>query len=593
MVNDTVNEIKQKLSIVDLVSRYVSLKKSGNNYKGSCPFHGENTPSLMVSPELQIFKCFGCGEGGDIFSFFQKIEGVDFHDSLVRLGEMVGVEVSREQPDYLKGKNILYQINEASAEFYNFLLVKHPAGKPGLDYLTGKRRLDLATIDSFSLGYAPKQWDLLYQYLLKKKFLTQDMLEAGVILTKSSGQGFIDRFRGRVMFPFTGIDGKVLGFNGRTIFDEQPKYVNTSSTKVFNKSAFLYGLNIAKVDIKKHGILLVEGQMDVITAFKYGIKHVVASSGTALTSGQLKILARYSNTLVFCYDSDNAGVMAIHRGIELAEKEGFEIYVSPMPAKYTDLDQFLNDDPAKAKEVVSTPVPFYDFVISMALSRHDKHSYLGKNQILQDVAPYLSKTQNPVIFDSNVKTLSESLDLSEDVVKQALTSPSAETKLPENKQTGPTIDKAPIYDKTSEFPLEEYMLALIIKAPLGTAQALTYKLAKKDFSSEILQSVFTELKSYLIGRKRKIDINHFVSRFDDQVAGLLKELYLTNLGKAEDDDSAFLLEVEKTFKRLKKEKVKKELKEVAKKIKEAEKDKNSEELKDLLQRFKQLSGRLA
>ncbi len=593
MVNDSVNEIKQKLSIVDLVSRYVSLKKSGHNYKGSCPFHGENTPSLMVSPELQIFKCFGCGEGGDIFSFFQKIEGVDFYDSLVRLGEMVGVEVSREQPDYLKGKNILYQINEASAEFYNFLLVKHPAGKPGLDYLTGKRRLDLNTIDSFSLGYAPKQWDLLYQYLLKKKFLTQDMLEAGVILTKSSGQGFIDRFRGRVMFPFTGIDGKVLGFNGRTIFDEQPKYVNTSSTKVFNKSAFLYGLNIAKVDIKKHGILLVEGQMDVITAFKHDIKHVVASSGTALTSGQLKILARYSNKLVFCYDSDNAGVMAIHRGIEIAEKEGFEIYVSPMPAKYTDLDQFLNDEPERAKEVVSNPVPFYDFVISMALSRHDKHNYLGKNQILQDVAPYLSKTQNPVIFDSNVKTLSESLDLSEDVVKQALTSPATETKLPENKQAGPVIDKAPVYDKTSEFPLEEYMLALIIKAPLGTAQALTYKLAKKDFSSEILQSVFIELKSYLVGRKRKIDVNHFVSRFDDEIAGLLKELYLTNLGKAEDDEGAFLLEVEKTFKRLKKEKVKKELKDVAKKIKEAEKDKNSEELKDLLQRFKQLSGRLA
>lgn len=597
MVNDVVNEVKQKLSIVDLISRYVSLKKSGTNYKGLCPFHGESTPSFMVSPELQIYKCFGCGEGGDIFSFYEKIEGLDFSAALEALGEIAGVEIKKQDSSFTQGKAILYEINDVAAKFYNFLLLKHKAGEVGLNYLMHKRKLDKETIDAFNLGYAPRQWDLLFNYLTKKKYKTEDMLEAGVIIKRSSGQGFIDKFRGRVIFPFKGTDGKILGFNGRTIFDEQPKYINTSSTKVFNKSAFLYGLYLARVNIKKLGAVMVEGQLDVLTAYKHGLRNIVASSGTALTLQQLAQLARYTKQLVFCYDSDLAGIKASMRGIELAEREGFDVYVCPIPAKYTDLDQFINDDRAGAVQCLANPIPFYDFVITTSLNSNDKHSYIGKNKIISEVAPFLNITKNSVILDTGVKTLSEALGVSEESVYDVLRSPVSGVDAvvtPQNvvSNTEP-LDKGPGYAKNRKFPLEEYMLALIMKAPLGTAQALTHRLAKKDFVSEDLQKIFIELKSYLTGRKRKFDIKNFASKLDVRLAGITEQIYLTDLGKADTEETAFMHELEMTFKRLKKEQLRKELKEVTVKIRKAEKEKDSEELKSLVTKLKELSARLA
>lgn len=597
MVNDVVNEIKQKLSIVDLISRYVSLKKSGTNYKGLCPFHGESTPSFMVSPELQIYKCFGCGEGGDIFSFYEKVEGLDFSATLEALGEIAGVEIKKQDNSFTQGKAILYEINYVSAQFYNFLLLNHKAGEVGLDYLKHKRKLDKETITAFYLGYAPHQWDLLFNYLTKKKFKAEDMLEAGVIVRRSSGQGFIDKFRGRIIFPFKGTDGKILGFNGRTIFDEQPKYINTASTKVFNKSAFLYGLDLARVDIKKQGAVMVEGQLDVLTAYKHGVRNIVASSGTALTLQQLGQLGRYTKQLVFCYDSDLAGIKASMRGIELAEKEGFDVYVCPIPPKYTDLDQFFNTDSAGAKQCLANPIPFYDFVITTSLNSNDKHSYVGKNKILSEVAPFLNITKNSVILDTSVKTLSEALGVSEESIYDVLRSPTSSTNAvatPQSASSNPEpLDKGSGYDKNRKFPLEEYMLALIMKAPLGTAQALTHRLAKKDFVSEDLQKIFIELKSYLTGRKRKFDIKNFASKLDAQLAGIIEQIYLTDLGEADAEETAFMHELEKTFKRLKKEQLRKELKEVTVKIRKAEKEKDSEELKSLVTKLKELSARLA
>ena len=597
MVSDVVNEIKQKLSIIDLISRYVSLKKSGTNYKGLCPFHGENTPSFMVSPELQIFKCFGCGEGGDIFSFYEKIEGTDFSTTLEALGEMAGVEIRKQDNDYTRGKAILYEINAAAAQFYHYLLINHVAGNAGLDYLVSKRKLDIKTIDSFKLGYAPRQWDVLLNYLTKKKFNVADMLEAGVIIKRSSGNGFIDKFRGRVVFPFRGIDGKILGFNGRTIFDEQPKYINTASTKVFNKSAFLYGLDLAKVPIKSQGVVMVEGQVDVLTAYRNGIFNIVASSGTALTAQQLNLLARYTKKMIFCYDSDLAGIKASFRGIELAEKEGFDVYVSPIPSKYTDLDQFLTTDVLAAKQCLSNPVPFYEFVITTCLKAHDKHSYIGKNKILAEIAPFLMVTKNPVILDTSVKTLADALDLSEESILQTLKASSTGTNVAVIAQSegrsAVAIDKDLEYDKNRKFPLEEYMLALIMKAPLGTAQALTHRLAKKDFVSEDLQKIFIELKSYLTGRKRKFDIKNFASKLDATLAGTIEEVYLIDLGEADTDENIFLHELERTFKRLKREQVKKELKEVTTKIKRAEKEQDIDALEELMEKLTALTARLA
>ena len=274
---DSVKKVKSRLNIVEVVGSYLDLKKSGKNYKAVCPFHTEDTPSFMVSPELGIYKCFGCGVSGDIFTFVQEMEGISFYDALKKLADRAGVELEdAPKSKTYKLKERLYRINEDTVEFYSHLLLKHKSGKKGLDYLLKKRGLEKKVIKEFQLGYAPKTWDLLYKYLKKKDYKDKRLEQAGVIVPRKKGDGYIDKFRGRVVFPLLDTTGKVQGFMGRTVLDAVPKYLNTSDTPVFTKSSFVYGLAQARVAIKKKGAVFVEGPMDVVSAFQYGLKNVVA-----------------------------------------------------------------------------------------------------------------------------------------------------------------------------------------------------------------------------------------------------------------------------------------------------------------------------
>ena len=295
-------EIKQKINIVDLVNSYVSVKKSGRNYKGICPFHSEKTPSFMVSPELQIFKCFGCNEAGDIFSFIEKIEGVDFPTALEILAEKANVQSKKREnfdSERKSRKGIIFEINHLTLEYYHFILTKHKIGANALDYVKNKRKLTDETIEKFKIGYAPDSWTSLYDFLTRKKYGVNDLISAGVVVSGNKTGNYIDKFKGRVVFPMTDISGKVVGFMGRTIFDRDPKYLNTSDTEVFQKGTFLYGLDKSRVNIKKEGAIFVEGPMDVISASQAGVENVVASLGTSLTMGQLKVVSRYTKAITF------------------------------------------------------------------------------------------------------------------------------------------------------------------------------------------------------------------------------------------------------------------------------------------------------
>jgi DNA primase len=375
---DQIAEIKQKIDVVDLISTYVPLTKSGRNYKGLCPFHSEKTPSFMVSPELQMFKCFGCGQGGDVFKFIELVEGIDFPQALRQLADKAGVKLEQNISDKEEGrKKILYEINHLAAVFYHFILIKHPAGKKALEYFIKKRKIKKETIEQFNLGYAPESWDILYRSFSKKGYKTEDLLNAGLIV-KSTGSGHIDKFRARVMFPLADVSGKIVGFSGRVLDDTAPKYLNTPETQIFHKGSFIFALDKAKLDIKKEGAIVVEGHTDCITAHQYGINNVVASGGTAFTTSQLQILKRYTEDLILCFDADTAGDAAIQRGIELAEKENFNIKVIVVPAPYKDLDELLNADLASAKELISNPIPIYDFYLVSAFKHNDKTTALGK-----------------------------------------------------------------------------------------------------------------------------------------------------------------------------------------------------------------------
>jgi DNA primase len=586
---DTVSQIKQKLDIVDVVAGYLSVKKSGKNYKALCPFHSEDTPSFMISPELQIFKCFGCGEAGDIFTFVEKMEGVDFNSALETLADKAGIKIERGQydPNYKK-KGKVFNINLMAAEFYHHLLTKHKAGKKALEYLKKKRGLDKKTIDAFKLGYAPNTWDTLYRFLHKKGYKDEDLLLSGAVIPRKSEEGgFVDKFRGRIIFPFFDVSGKVVGFGGRDIVGRDPKYLNTQETLVFNKSAFLYGLDKARVDIKKEGVVFVEGPMDVIKAWQNDITNVVAASGTSLTSVQLKMVSRYTKEITFCFDSDEAGLNSTLRALSLAEPFDFDVKVAMIPESYADLDDYLKKSPGAAKKVLKNPVPIYDFYFAGALKRFNKETAYGKKKIVEFLVPFFSKISNNVVLDHYVKQLSEEIKTGEEAIRGALKSPAefeakTDEELPENGEFQKEMKKSP----------EDYLLALFFKAKLDTLGQFLYKLDSDDFAVERNRRLFEEIKKYKDSKPKEFDIKYFTEKIDPNLKDFTLELYLWDLGDLTSNRILFAKEIESTISRIEKNSIKRKLKTISEQIKLAELEKDTKRIEDLSREFSDLSKKL-
>lgn len=582
---DPIAEIKQKIDIVDLIGGYIEIKKAGRNYKAACPFHGEKTPSFMISPELQIYKCFGCGEAGDIFSFHQKIEGIDFADSLKHLAERAHVILPEKSydPDKKKRETML-KINEVSAKFYNFLLTKHKVGEVALKYLAEKRKLNSKTIEEFNIGYSPDSSDSLINFLKKRGFSLEEIVDAGLAVNKNGK--FIDKFRKRIMFPLTGIDGKTVGFTARVMDDSLPKYLNTPETLVFHKSGFIFGLDKARLNLKHEGAVFVEGQMDVISAFQADIRNVMASSGTSLTVGQLKLLSRYTKDITFAFDSDKAGLMAIHRAIELAEKEDFNIKVLLMPKEYKDLDEFVQADGKGAKDYMKKGIPVYDFFLISSMKRNNPTNPIGKKKIMDELVPIFMKIVDPVLKDHYIKKISNEIDVSESVVTQLLNSGVT------NKPISMKDEGNGLQGEMIRQSFEKYILAILLKTPLDMAQTVLYKLGQRDFVDPVLAEVFGELKKYLLGRKRKFEIAQFKKKFTPELAQIIDELYLWDLDNLFADENLLERELNKMFDQIKKNTAKRELKELSFKIRQAEGEGNQKLLTELSKQFKELSEKL-
>jgi DNA primase len=582
---DQVSQIKQKLDVVDVVGSYVSLKKAGRNYRGICPFHSEKTPSFMVSPELQIFKCFGCGAAGDIFNFIEQIEGVDFPTALEQLAEKAGVKLEKSDYDPQNAiKKQIYFINELTAKYYNYLLVKHPAGKPGLDYLKTKRKLKDETIAEFQLGYAPDNWDSLYKFLTKEGIKAEDMLEAGVIVNRQSGGGFVDKFRGRIMFPLKSVDGKVVGFTARTILDREPKYLNTSETPVFHKTFFLFGLDKSKLEIKKDGAVFVEGQMDLISARQGGIKNVVSVSGTSLTTNQLTLLARYTNDITFCFDADNAGISASYRAVEMGEKLNFNIKIAVIPAPYKDLDDMVRANPEEAAGHIKNAIPAYDYFIITLLKKYDKNSAIGKKSIMEELVPLFSRITNQVLFDHYSKKIASELALSEEAVLSVMKKGKSEEQ---DEEALYPESKLRAYKQNPE----GYFLALVLKSAAELSQDYLSKVRSEDFLNENLKTVFEPLAEYLDGKKKAVNITTLLKKYDENMQKVVSELYLWDLEGMVDFENVEKVHKEMDFavKRIKMESTKKLLKDLSDEIKIAEMEKNQQKLEKLSKKFERLS----
>ncbi len=364
-----IEEIKDNLDIVEFIKGYLDVKPSGKNYKALCPFHNEKTPSFVISPDRQIWHCFGCGEGGDIFKFLMKYENLEFYEALQVLAEKAGIELKRVSPAEQRQFGILYELNKVASDYFEDKL---KSSRAPLDYLK-KRGLKEETIQDFNIGFAPNNSDELTLYLINRGFDVQDIMRAGLALKTERGK-YIDRFRGRIIFPIHNHFGKIVGFSGRILpvfeTEKTAKYLNSPDTPIFNKSRILYGFWQSKRYIQKaKEALLVEGQMDFLMAWQDGVKNVVATSGTALTTEHLRALRRITNKLVIGFDMDEAGQAAAERGIDLSGNQDFSVYI-------LRLDEY--GDPAEA--VVKSP-GFLKRALKHAGTAMEYYfdRYLGKN----------------------------------------------------------------------------------------------------------------------------------------------------------------------------------------------------------------------
>jgi len=454
---DDVEKVKQKIDIVDLIESYVPLKKAGRNFKAPCPFHNEKSPSFVVSPDRQIWHCFGCSKGGDVFTFIEEYEKTTFADALKFLAGKAGItlttSVARSEAE--KKRDKIYTLNNLAKQFYEYVLFNHLVGKQALRYVTDERHQPEALLRTFGLGYAPGNGNALTQFLLKKKNYTpQDLVEAGLAIQQ--GGRIIDFFRHRIMFPITDPRGNIIAFSGRALEkDQMPKYVNTKETAVYKKGETVFGLNLARDEIKKQGsVIIMEGEFDVISAHREGIGNVVAVKGTALTPEQIELLRRFSEKLVFCFDTDPAGTAAQRRSIQLIENAGIVASVIVLPHG-KDPDELLSSEPIEFKKAVKKDVHIYDFIIDSAVSQFDPQTVDGKREILLKTVPFLSAIDNEVIKEHYVKKLAERLDTSSDSVMKQI----QKEKEPQREK-----DKTQNIKKTREELLPQYLFSLLLSS---------------------------------------------------------------------------------------------------------------------------------
>lgn len=474
--------IKEKLDLAQLVQEYVPLKKAGIYYKAPCPFHREKTPSFMVNAEKQIWKCFGCGKGGDIFSFVQEMEGLDFVEALKLLAERAGVKIDTYRSEIDKSqKNRILEINQKAAYFFHHVLLEMSASAGAREYLEN-RGLKKETIEQWQIGFIPDQWDLLTQYFLKKGVGVDDLIAAGLTIKKDAaraGQGFYDRFRGRIMFPIWDVHGNVVGFTGRVLVETENsggKYVNTPQTLVYDKSRVLYGLNNAKTEIKSQDLtVIVEGQMDVIACHQAGMKNVVASSGTALTHEQVKLLKRYSPNIAMAFDADKAGVAAAKRGIDIALSEGLNVRAISIPeGKGKDADECLKKNPAVWFDSVKNASDVMDWFFVMAFVNKDVSGPKAKQQVADELLPLVGLIPYAVERDYWLKQLGDRLGTDVSVLRDDL------KRFDKEKKNNNQVDKKPEAVKS---------------APLDTLNRLLQRLLMIWVSHpEYLQSQWPSLK---------------------------------------------------------------------------------------------------
>ncbi|MFH1667522.1 MAG: DNA primase [Candidatus Komeilibacteria bacterium] len=487
-MQDNTEEIKQRIDIADLVQEYIKLTPAGvNNFKANCPFHNEKTPSFMVSKDKQIWHCFGCGEGGDIFSWVQKMEGVDFPEALRILAKKANVELQWQQPELSSAKTKLLDICKAASSYWHELLLKDSVAQFVRDYLD-ERQIQGETILTWQLGWARESWDDLLNYLKDKGFKEQDIFDAGLIIKSEKKNGYYDRFRNRLIFPITNHHGQVVGFTARTMANEDAKYINTPQTVIYNKSNILYGLEKAKSAIRKQNYtILVEGNMDVIAVWQAGTQNVVGVSGTALTLEQVSLLKRYSTNVMIAFDSDSAGQKASLRGLDIAWQQGLNVKIIKLKAG-KDPDECIKQDKQLWLQSIKGAVNIIDYyfeitIVDLDLSRSDH-----KKKAAASLLPVIARLPDAIDRIHYLQKLADLINISVNVLEDKINSLKRQegTIIKTEEKSAPMIKRDPLELLTRR------ILAILLWQP-SKVSLVVDRLLPEELSGESYQTIYKEL----------------------------------------------------------------------------------------------------
>lgn len=557
-------EIKSRTDIIELIGGYVQLKKSGRNYKGLCPFHSEKTPSFMVSPEKQIWRCFGaCNEGGDVFSFVQRVEGLSFAEAVKKLADKAGVKVEHRNYEKETSKRSLYSANEIASDFF-IKNLSSPEGKKARDYLLKNRKLTVKTIKDFSIGYAPKGKSGLIDELSSHKIDQKDMSLTGLVKERDGQK--MDFFWQRLIFPIKDTMGQVIGFSARVLDDSLPKYINTPETPIYSKSNILYGIDLAKEHIRKQDYaILVEGMMDVIASHQSGVKNVVATGGTALTENQLKLIQRFTKNIKLAFDVDFAGSEATRRAIELAWTLGFNIKVITIP-EGKDPGDIAIKKPDIWKKAIKDANYVVDYLFSESLKKYNKKDAMGRRYIAKNLLPVIKRIPDEIEKDTYIKRLANELLVDESSIVAALKNislPKEQRKKQETKQG--------ITSHTDE--LEKNVLGLLANLPnyLDFADSI---LDKNDFTNKETSNFFNKMVKYY-NEKRDFSESDFLNSLKKDESEVFKHYILSaEINFSELDDERKAEEIYFSAKRIKKNSLTRKKEALSRKIGELEKSKD-------------------
>ncbi|PIU78004.1 MAG: DNA primase [Candidatus Moranbacteria bacterium CG_4_10_14_3_um_filter_44_15] len=600
-MSSDVEEIKNRIDIVDLVGEYIRLTKAGSNWKALCPFHNEKTPSFMVSEERKSFHCFGCSKGGDIFTFVMEMEGIGFREALEQLAQKAGITLKKREARDEKlesSKKKLFEILELATKWYEKNLWEGRGKEKILNYLH-ERGLNDGTIKKFRLGYAPDGWRNLLEFLLKKNYDIADISKTGILVEKDSAQKiqntqyeiqdtkYYDRFRDRIMFPIQDIMGRVVGFSARVApggDEKTAKYINTSQTELYDKSKILYGLHLAKTEIKKRDeAILVEGNMDVIASHQAGFGNTIAVSGTALAPEQVKTIKRYTENLKIGFDMDVAGQEAAKRSIRICLGSELDVKIILLDGG-KDAADVIRENPKLWREAVERAESILDYYFKDAFSRYDAKSPVGKKKIARELLNVIKDVANPVEQAHWIRVLSEKLETGEKVLSEVI------RKVKSEKKEAVSPEKQKTAGAGGQSVLTKRMIGIFAAFPKECRREIE-KVSISDFQGEkekkIISAIKEKRENASLEALKAVFPDYETEKFLDEAVFEAEVEFgdLSGLDPAE--------ELKKSLKRLKSENMKRKIVGIAQDIKAAEKSGDRKKVKELMGEFQNLTSMLS